>query len=74
MEETTDLPGLQLYSGNFVDAPNGKRPYGFRSGVCLEGQFFPNAMALEQFQKPILRRNDEYRHVIRYQFKTELES
>lgn len=73
MEETTDLPGVQLYSGNFVDAPDGKRPYGFRSGVCLEGQFFPNAMALEHFQKPILHRGDSYQHVIRYQFKTETE-
>ena len=73
MEETTDLPGVQLYSGNFVDAPDGKRPYGFRSGVCLEGQFFPNAMALEHFQKPILRKGNSYQHVIRYQFKTETE-
>ena len=68
MEEATDLPGLQLYSGNFIDAPNGLRPYGFRSGVALEGQFFPNAMAIAAFQKPILPAGQTYRHNITYQF------
>ena len=68
MEEATDLPGLQLYSGNFIDAPNGLRPYGFRSGVALEGQFFPNAMAIAAFQKPILPAGQTYCHNITYQF------
>lgn len=70
MVESTDLPGLQLYSGNFIDAPNGKRPYGPRSGVALEGQYFPNAMAIPAFQKPILRAGELYRHSICYQFGT----
>jgi len=72
MVESTDLPGVQLYSGNFVDAPNGKRPYAPHSGICLEGQYFPNAMAIDAFQKPILKKGERYHHVIRYAFSAEL--
>ena len=68
MEESHDMPGLQLYSGNFIDAPNGIRPYGFRSGIALEGQYFPNAMAIPAFQKPILRAGERYHHRISYRF------
>ncbi len=68
MEESHDMPGLQLYSGNFIDAPNGKQPYGFRSGIALEGQYFPNAMAIPDFRKPILRAGETYRHRICYRF------
>lgn len=56
LEETTDLPGVQLYSGNFVDAPNGKRPYGFRSGVCLEGRFSPTPWLWKHFRSPFCGR------------------
>ena len=67
----TDMPGVQLYSGNWVEEPRGKRPYGLRSGVCLESQFFPNAMGLEQFQKPILRASEVYDHWTEYRFGKE---
>jgi aldose 1-epimerase len=43
-EETTE-PGLQFYTGNFLDGafsgPGGN--YGFRSGLCLESQHFPDS-------------------------------
>lgn len=67
----SDMPGVQLYSGNWVEEPRGKRPYGLRSGVCLESQFFPNAMGLEQFQKPILRAGEVYDHWTEYRFGKE---
>ncbi len=65
----TDLPGVQLYSGNYVEGVGkGGRIYHPRDGVCLEPQFFPNAMAMDTFQKPILRPGQVYDHRIRYGF------
>ncbi len=71
MTAETDMPGVQLYSGNWVEEPEGKRPYGPRDGVCLETQFFPNAMAVDAFQKPILRSGEVYDHTTVYRFGAE---
>jgi aldose 1-epimerase len=68
MTAATDMPGVQLYTGNFIEEPKGKRPYGPRDGVCLETQFFPNAMAIPAFQKPILRAGAVYDHQTVYAF------
>lgn len=70
MTALTDMPGVQLYSANFVEEPRGKqsKPYCPRSAVCLETQFFPNAMALEGFEKPILRAGDTWHHQTGYWF------
>lgn len=56
MEVYTDLPGVQLYTGNFVDVQFGKGAayYAPRSGVCLETQFFPNSANQEGFYKPVV--------------------
>jgi aldose 1-epimerase len=68
MTAATDMPGVQLYTGNFIEEPKGKRPYHPRDGVCLETQFFPNAMAVATFQKPILRAGGVYDHRTVYAF------
>lgn len=70
MTAMTDMPGVQLYSANFVEEPHGKgkKNYWHRSALCLETQFFPNAMAVEGFTKPILRAGDVWRHRTSYQF------
>ncbi|EOH97673.1 aldose epimerase family protein [Enterococcus pallens] len=56
MAVSTDLPGIQFYSGNFVDNERGKQNvyYQSRSGVCLETQYFPNAVKEPNFAAPIL--------------------
>lgn len=70
MTAATDLPGVQLYSGNYVEGRGkGGRRYNIRDGVCLETQFFPNAMAIDGFQKPILRAGETYDHTTVYQFQ-----
>ena len=72
MEVYSDLPGIQFYSGNFLDgtAPYGKggRPIAKRDGLCLETQFYPNAMRFDNFEKPILKKGERYHHVTVYKF------
>lgn len=46
MEIFSDLPGVQLYTGNFLDGSlNSKKDFKYinRSGFCLETQFYPNS-------------------------------
>ena len=45
MEVYTDAPGIQLYTGNFLDGVRGKggTPYPLRSAVCLETQQYPDS-------------------------------
>lgn len=46
------LPGLQFYSGNFLN-----NPFVANEGLCFETQFVPNAINGKQFEKPILFKN-----------------
>jgi aldose 1-epimerase len=58
MEVWTTEPGVQFYSGNFLDGSiTGKRGivYGKHSGFCLETQHFPNAVNQPEFPSVILR-------------------
>jgi aldose 1-epimerase len=55
--ETTE-PGIQFYAGNFLDGRFPARTggsYGYRSGLCLETQHFPNSPNLPQFPSTVLR-------------------
>lgn len=68
----TDLPGIQFYSGNYLDgAENGKNntPIKNHSGFCLECQYFPNAFANNNFEKPVLKAGELYNKTIIYKFK-----
>jgi aldose 1-epimerase len=71
MEVYTTKPGVQFYTGNFLnDSYIGKGgvPYTRRTGFCLETQYFPNAMNTENFPSPILRAGEEYKHTTIYKF------
>lgn len=75
MEVYTDLPGLQLYTGNFLD-PNidiGKNglKYVKRAGICFETQHFPDAINHENFPSPILKKGEFYNKTTIYKFKVE---
>ncbi|HEX7051782.1 MAG TPA: aldose epimerase family protein [Longimicrobiales bacterium] len=64
LEVYTTEPGLQFYSGNFLDGTiTGKdgKVYGHRSGFCLETQHFPNSPNQPSFPSTILRPGEEYR-------------
>lgn len=64
MTVRTTLPGVQLYTANFLTERRGKQGaiYAPRSALCLETQYFPNAMVCDGFEKPILRAGDLWRH------------
>jgi aldose 1-epimerase len=68
----TTEPGMQFYSGNFLDGrlegPNG--PYEHRSGLALETQHFPNSPNEENFPSTILRPGETYRSRTVYEFST----
>jgi aldose 1-epimerase len=74
MEVLTTEPGLQFYSGNFLDGRDvGKRgqSYAFRSAFCLEAQRFPNAPNHPHFPSVVLRPGETYRQTTIYRFGVE---
>lgn len=70
MSVATNLPGVQLYSGNFLENIPGKIKsiYQKYSGVCLETQYFPNAINTPTFESPILKANETKEYVTVYSF------
>jgi len=71
MQVFTTKPGIQFYSGNFLsERLLGKENtvYKKRSGLCLETQYFPNAMKHKNFPSPILKANQQYHHTTIYKF------
>lgn len=70
MEVWTDLPGVQMYTGNFIDNEPGKNGavYGRRSAVCFETQYFPDAIHHENFAGPICKAGEAYHTVTAYRF------
>ena len=63
LELSTTEPGLQLYSGNFLDGSirgKGGRPYGHRAGLCLETQHFPDSPNRPDFPSTILGPGEAY--------------
>lgn len=72
MEVYTDLPGVQIYTANFVDGEPGKdgASYIKRSAVCLETQYFPDAVHHENFPQPLCRKGEKYDTRTAYRFLT----
>jgi aldose 1-epimerase len=73
LEVRTTEPGLQFYSGNFLDGSiRGKsgRIYGHRYGFCLETQHFPDSPNHANFPSTILRPGEEYRSRTVFAFGT----
>lgn len=66
----TDLPGMQLYTANFLGNFTGKggKAMGPRQAFCLETQLFPNAMNCYGFPSPVLRAGQQMCHETCYKF------
>jgi aldose 1-epimerase len=71
LEVYTTQPGLQFYSGNFLDnriAAKGGRIYGHRGGFCLETQHFPDSPNQPRFPTVVLEPGSRYEHATIYKF------
>lgn len=70
METWTEKPGIQLYSGNFLDASGSKGgvDYRPRMGVCLETQFFPDSPNHPEWGDILLRPGQRYDYTTEYRF------
>ena len=70
MEVSTDLPGMQLYIGNYIVEAKGKSgaTYKKRSGFCFETQFAPDAIHHSNFVSPICKAGAQYRTRTSFRF------
>ncbi|MCG6922283.1 MAG: galactose mutarotase [Acidobacteria bacterium] len=71
LEVLTTQPGVQLYSGNFLDGTvvgKSGRPYGKRSGFCLETQHFPDSPNHPEFPSVVLAPGERYSETTVYRF------
>lgn len=69
LEVFSTAPGVQFYSGNFLDdtiVGKGGRRYGHRHGFCLEPGVFPDSPNRPEFPSPVLRPGETYRHTLVY--------
>lgn len=73
MEVLTTEPGMQFYTGNFLDGSiTGKygQVYKQRYGFCLETQHFPDSPNKPAFPSTVLRPGQRYRTTTVYKFST----
>lgn len=71
MEVRTTEPGVQFYTGNFLDGSiTGKsgKPYGKNAGFCLETQHYPDSPNRPEFPSTVLRPGEEYNSQTVYTF------
>jgi len=71
MDVLTTEPGLQFYSGNFLDGSiTGKsgQDYPRRSGFCLEAQHYPDSPNEPKFPSTVLKPGQKYSQTTIYRF------
>lgn len=71
MEAWTTEPGIQFYSGNFLDGSNigkGGNVYNQRNGFCLETQHYPDSPNKSDFASVVLKPGEKYETTTIYKF------
>ena len=71
LEVFTDQPGIQFYTGNFLNGsyPGKKgKTYAYRTAICLETQHFPNSPNQKTFPSVQLDSDQVYTHTCIYKF------
>jgi aldose 1-epimerase len=71
LEVITDQPGMQLYTGNFLDGTkigHGGKPFNFRSGLCLESGHYPDSPNHPDFPTTVLNPGDTFKSTTIYRF------
>ena len=70
MEVSTDLPGVQFYTANFLSSQAGKQGahYGPRCALCLETEYFPDSIHFSEFPQCIFAAGEIYQAETVYRF------
>lgn len=71
LDVSTTQPGLQFYTGNFLDGSlhgKGGSVYPRHSGFCLETQHWPDSVNQPHFPSVLLRPGEEYNHTTWFKF------
>ena len=70
LETYTTEPGVQFYSGNYLDGFTGKegKVYPRRCGFCLETQHYPDSPNHPEFPSTVLRPGEKYQSTTIYKF------
>jgi len=73
LEVFTTQPGVQFYTGNFLDGTvqgKGGKAYGQRSGFCLETQHFPDSPNHSEFPTTKLKPGETFHETTIFKFST----
>ena len=72
MEVYTDLPGIQIYTANYVENETGKNGvvYQQNQGAAFETQYYPDSLNHENFKSCICKKGDIYITKTEYKFIT----
>jgi aldose 1-epimerase len=73
LEVRTTEPGVQFYTGNFLDgSAHGKegKVYNYRTGMCLETQHFPDSPNHPDFPSTVLKPGQRFHSTTIYKFST----
>lgn len=72
METFSTVPGVQLYTANYLDGSPGKNntPYVKHMAICLETQHFPNSPNIPAFPSTLLQPGEKYSQTTVYKFAT----
>jgi aldose 1-epimerase len=74
LEVITDQPGMQLYTGNFLDGTkkgHGGRPFNFRSALCLESGHYPDSPNHPEFPTTIINPGETKKSTTIYRFSAQ---
>jgi len=74
MQVSTTQPGMQFYSGNFLDGSivgKGGTPYEKHCACCFETQHFPDSPNHQSFPTTVLKPGEQYHHTTVFKFSVE---
>lgn len=71
MDVSTDLPGVQIYTANFLEKEAGKDGvvYLRRQGICFETQYYPDALNHPNFPSTLCKAGEVYKTTTIYRFR-----
>ena len=73
MQIKTDQPGIQFYTGNYMDGSStgkGGVPHNLRTGFCLETQVHPDSPNQPELSNAVLKPGETYKHTMVHVFRT----